>query len=297
MRSVLLVVATVLMLAAPSLAVPHEDKIFIYFVYDEGSATQRRFIDALYDRFKTLGFRDFLKKEGIAWVEGNYNTLGGVTSYLDISRDDLIYFAVVTADRNDRIVREISRIRVPVRPGMKPRDIKIMADNYSQKFYYETQNTRDMFRNPKLWERQRALLDPSGHAASPVSLELNGKPLTSSAYQRNSIAEVMVPCDARLFDKLGIKASQSGRPGGAVAQLRKGNLRMDFYTGSEVQDRKIYLVDLAAGERHFIRPIDTAFAYPEMKNGTVYLPLHLALGRLDPQLQYKKQGDKVLLTR
>jgi hypothetical protein len=284
-----------LLLAAPLLAAPvREDKISIYFVYNQGNPGQRNFINMLYDRFKVLGFKDFLKKEGIAWVEGNYDSIGPVTNYLNITRDDLIYFAVVTADNQSRLIREIVRVRIPVPPGLKDRQMRALADKYSSVLYYDTQNTHDLFKNN--WKRQSELLNPEGAAIEPVSISLYGKEvsLPLPAYQRAGIGTVMVPDAPAFFQSLGVEASSSPSRSGNAVHLKRGAIRLDLYTG-DVQDRKIF--EAANGGVTFIRPIDPGFAYPEVRKGTVFVPLHLVLTRLQVPVDWAETGNKVVLTK
>lgn len=294
MRFWVLALMAVLVCAMPATAAPKEDKLYIYFVYDQGSPIQRKFINSLYDRFKLRGFRDFLKKEGVNWVEGNYGSLGGVLNYLDITRDDLIYFAVVTADKSDRLIREIARVRVGVSGNMTDKQILKLADKMSNVFYYDMQNTLDLFHNGTAWKRQAALIAPEGEPLSPVSISMGGKEAVTG-YKRSVIGTVMVPYQPAFFKQLGIEGSTSPwRGGGSIVHLRHGGTRLDFYSGTEIQDRKIY--ELTGGQRQFLRPTEPQFAYPELRNGTVYLPLHLAITRLGAPVEYNESGDKVTLT-
>jgi len=306
-RSVLILIALLAVLGGPALAAPPESKIFIYLILNKGNPAHRAFSDALLKKFNELGFSERMKKKGVSWVEANYGSVGSVASYLHINPEDIIYFGVLMADRNDRITREMFRAQIPVPVDSDEKKMRRVADNTAHKFYFELADVVDNFENQPKWRRQVALLDPRSEKAGGVKIILDGKDVTNNKalvprapFVRARINVPMVAFSEALWKKLGADSSGiSGASGGRTSYwIKKGPRKIIFEVGSEITDYKTYVANYSGEvEKKFVNPVKTTFAYPEIQGNATFVPLRLVVKELYLPYQYEADGFTVTLTR
>ena len=280
-------------------AAPRETRIFCYLVYNFSNSKHKLFADSLAKSFKQLGFTDRMKRRGVVWREANFSTLGGVAQYLHISSDDIIYFGILMADSHDRITREMYRAHVGIPRTATDAQIRAIADNCANSFYFALADVEEAFRNKGEWATQRAIVDYQAQKAGQERLVIDGKDVTSNRtllpqppFKRQNIHVTMVPFSPALFKRLGATAC-----GGTAREMwiKRGAKRFIIEVGPQLTDLKMYLVDYASGgDKEFMSPVKSDFAYPEIRGRQVFVPLALIVEQLG--MPFKIESDDMKLT-
>lgn len=301
MLAAFLTLVGLLLPSTPGYGAGQEKKIIIYIVYQKSSAPQKTFVEYLFKDFNKLGFTDRMKKKGVAWVEAGYGAAGSATSYLHIGGDDIIYFGVLMADGKEQITREMFRARVQLR-STEEKKIKAQAEQDAHLLYYGAADVLDNFLNKGLWQRQIAICDAKGHAAEPLRITVDGKPISGSTemfpvapFRRTSIGIAMVPSTPALWKRLGCDGA--GSAGRGAAYIKKGTRRILFEVAGSLIDTKTWVVSYQGGTyRKFVSPINALFAYPEVQGEHVLVPLGLVIKELGLPYDVKTDGATIHLT-
>lgn len=299
--------AVLFMLCGSGARAAPETKTFIYVVYDYANRAQRDYARALLKKFNQLGFTERVKRTGVSWVEVNYASASAAAQYLHIAPDDVVYFGILMADRNDRLTREMFRAHVALPARVTDAQINAIADADAHEFYYALADVVDAFTDKVRWGRQTALLDALSQRSTPVRLILNGKDISrnrglmlGAPYRRQNIRLVMVAFSRALFKKLGADEAGRSKASGRREMLwiKKGNKRIIFEVGPQITDLKIYDANYAgAREKRFISPIKHFFAYPEVVGGLTFVPLNLVIKTLNLRVDIEEGGATETLTR
>lgn len=286
-RWAVLALLLVIFASRAAFAAMPENKVFVYVVYSGNSQNHRLFAQALLKKFNQLGFTEKMKKKGVSWVENSYGNLGAAASYLHIAPDDIIYVGILMADRSDRMTREMFRDHVAIPPNATPKVINSLADACAHEAYFALADVLDNLKDKSRWARQMSLLDWRDEKAGQVKIVLDGKDITNNkellpkpAYKRQNIHLVMVPFSPALFKKLGADDAGTGTCSGGreLLWIKKGTMRLQFEVGPQLTDLKTYIVNYGpGGEKKFISPIKSLFAYPEPNGGTTFVPLNLVI--------------------
>ena len=294
--------------SAAAQAAPTESKPMIYVLYNKSSAAHRAYVEDLFKRFNRLGFTDRMKSKGVGWVEAGYASAGSMTSYLHIGPDEIIYFGILMADKNERPTREMFRAHIPVTESDDEKSMRQKADETSHKFYYELADVMDHLTNSTKWKRQQLLIDPTTDKAGLIKVTLDGKDITDNKsyfnrppFKRQKINTAMVSGSSAFWKRIGADESGSSSLGGGrtAVWVKKGPRKLIFEMGSSLTDYKTYLATYSPStSKVFINPTKPSFAYPEIQGNGVYcLPLKMVLQELNLGYGYELNDFTVNISK